>query len=137
MEKENLRGSCLCGAVSFESSEAPLSFKYCTCKSCQKTTGSAHAANLTVPVEALTWISGESLIRKFVQEKENPGFPTWFCSRCGSFLPHVSRSGSVFVIPAGSLDSQVVLKPDEVIYWEECPSWFVSTASLPRVNGEG
>lgn len=85
-----------------------------------------------VPVASLVWTEGESLIRKYVEQNENPGFPTWFCSQCGSFLPHISRSGEDYVIPAGLLDVEIETSPQAVIYWEECPSWYRSTDSLPK-----
>lgn len=130
--KQTLEGSCLCGSVRFKSEAQPLSFQYCTCRSCQKTTGSAHAANIAVPVESLHWECGEDLIRKFVEEEENPGFPTWFCSRCGSFLPHVSRSGVEYVIPAGLLDTAPEISPEQIIYWGEHPGWYKSSDTLPK-----
>lgn len=130
--KKPIQGSCLCGSIKFESTATPSTFLYCTCRSCQKTTGSAHATNLMVPVASLVWTEGESLIRKYVEQNENPGFPTWFCSQCGSFLPHISRSGEDYVIPAGLLDVEIETSPQAVIYWEECPSWYRSTDSLAK-----
>lgn len=131
-----IKGSCLCGSIVFETNARPSTFLYCTCRSCQKTTGSAHAANLMVPVASLVWLKGESLIRKFVEKNENPGFPTWFCSQCGSFLPHISRSGEDYVIPAGLLDVDIVETPQAVIYWEEHPSWYRSSGSLEKHPAE-
>ena len=134
-EKAHINGSCLCGAVRFGIRGVPLSFRYCTCRSCQKTTGSVHASNLTIPLDRLEWVKGEEHIRTFVEEKDNPGFPTAFCSICGSFLPHVSRSGTVFVVPAGLIDGEVPLDPEEVIFWDECPNWYRSVDGMRRHGG--
>jgi hypothetical protein len=125
-------GSCLCGKVTFQTTSEPLEFRYCACKSCQKTTGSAHAANFTVPVDSLIWKTGEDLIVRFVEQKDNPGFNTWFCSECGSFLPHTSRSGRLYIVPAGSLDTQIALKPKDVVFWEESPDWYISMNELQK-----
>ncbi|MEM9157724.1 MAG: GFA family protein [Verrucomicrobiota bacterium] len=132
MSDETITGSCLCGLVRFEITEQPLAFRYCACRSCQKTTGSAHASNLVVNISDLKWTLGEDLIRKFTQREDNPGFNTWFCSTCGSFLPHVSRSGECFVVPAGLLDTQLSFRPREIIYWEEAPVWYCSPDRLSK-----
>jgi hypothetical protein len=129
-------GSCLCSGVAFEVTQDPISFHYCTCKSCQKTTGSAHASNFTVDLDEFAWTRGEKLISKFTDSNENPGFPTWFCSCCGSFLPHINRFGNVYVVPAGLLDSPVDWKPKKVIYWDECPEWYLPVTEL-RKKSEG
>jgi len=132
----SITGSCLCGSVTFSTRTKPLSFQYCACESCRKTTGSAHASNLTVPVESLVWLSGEEKITKYTQKEKNPGFPTWFCSECGSFLPHISRSKRVYVVPAGLLDTKIEIKPTDVIYWGESPGWYRSTDSMPKHQTE-
>lgn len=128
----NISGSCLCGTVKFKTAKEPTAFRYCTCKSCQKTTGTAHTTNFVVPVDGLVWLEGESSIKRFVEKVENPGFNTWFCSNCGSFLPHISRSGEFYVVPAGLLDSPIAMRPQEIIYMEEMPEWYLSANTLKK-----
>jgi len=127
-----LTGSCLCGGVRFEASNTPLLFHYCSCESCRKVTGSAHASNLFVEQGDFSWIAGEDLIRKYVDTTKNPGFTSCFCSRCGSFLPHLGRSGQHMVIPAGVLDTEPSTKPSAVIYCSEMPRWYVSSNELEQ-----
>jgi len=61
-----ITGSCLCGKVSFEVTGTPIRFIYCHCRSCQKSTGSIHNANLAFPQDSVRWTRGEDLIERFV-----------------------------------------------------------------------
>ena len=128
-------GSCLCGKVAFEVTGAPLKFTYCHCRSCQKSSGSIHAANLLFPEGAVRWIQGEKLTELFVDTKENPGFPRSFCSSCGSPVPKISRNGKYWVVPSGSLDSDPGMRPHANIYWAEHASWYVSADQIPKNEG--
>ncbi|MBC2593288.1 GFA family protein [Ruficoccus amylovorans] len=130
-----LTGSCLCGGVAFSVRSEPLDFRYCFCESCRKATGSAHASNLIVPLDGLIWTRGESLIGRFVEQRANPGFPVWFCRSCGSFLPHIGRSGKVYVVPAGLIDSPPGLRPRLVMCRDEAPDWYLPAGELPDAEG--
>lgn len=131
-ESYRLKGSCLCGAVRFQASAAPTLFHYCSCESCRKATGSAHASNLFVPKESFQWTQGEALVQLYVDQEKNPGFSAAFCQRCGSFLPHLGRFKQDMVIPAGVLDNEPELKPIQLIYCSEMPEWYVPPSELPQ-----
>lgn len=80
MPQEVLKASCLCGAVRFEIAPPFSGFRYCHCSRCRKATGSAHAANIFLPQTQLTWLAGESLIKRF----DLPGakrFAVCFCTQ--------------------------------------------------------
>jgi hypothetical protein len=130
-----INGSCLCGNVAFEVLGNPLRFLYCHCRSCQKSTGSLHAANLAYPQDSVRFIQGEELIERFVDEKENPGFTRCFCKRCGSFLPKVSRNKQFWVVPSGLLNSDPTVRPQANIYWAEHAPWFVPVEQIPNHDG--
>jgi hypothetical protein len=49
-----IKGGCLCGAVRYTAEADPTSATVCHCRDCQKFTGSAFAAPVRVPKEALT-----------------------------------------------------------------------------------
>ncbi len=51
---KNIKGKCLCGSIQFTVKEPFHHFYFCHCSQCQKSTGSAHAANLFGPVDAVT-----------------------------------------------------------------------------------
>jgi hypothetical protein len=128
-------GSCLCGEVAFEVTGTPVRFIYCHCRSCQKSSGSVHAANVAFPEGAVRWTHGEDLIEFFVDTKENPGFPRSFCRNCGSPVPKLSRNRQFWVVPSGSLDSDPGMKPLTNIFWMEHAPWYVSADQLTKLEG--
>lgn len=129
---KKILGTCLCGSVAFEVIESPFVFLYCHCRSCQKSSGSIHAANLGFPEDPVRWIRGEHLIQLFVETVENPGFPRVFCRTCGSPVPKLSRNRKFWVVPSGSLDSDPEMRPQANIYWSEHAPWFASGDQIPK-----
>jgi hypothetical protein len=79
----HLRGSCLCGGVKFELTEAPETLRCCHCESCKKLSGGAATVNGRVPSTAIRILEGEDLLQTF-QPAE--GSAKTFCLACGSNL---------------------------------------------------
>lgn len=128
-------GSCLCGRVAFEVSGRPLKFLYCHCRSCQKSTGSAHVSNLGYPLGALRWLRGEELIGEFTDTTDNVGFIRRFCRECGSVVPKQSRDKQLWVVPGGLLDGDPGVRPEANIFWAEHAPWYVSVDQIPTHDG--
>src|SRR5438477_11735239 len=108
---KTLKGSCLCGSVAFKVTGEPSKFLSCHCRSCQKSSGSVHVANLAFSLDSVSWTRGEDLIERFVDKGENPGFTRRFCKNCGSVVPKMSRSNEFWVVPSGLLDSDPGMGP--------------------------
>ena len=132
---KQITGSCLCGKVAFEIAGTPIRFSYCHCRSCQKSSGSIHAANLAFPLGSVRWTQGEDLIELFVDTKENPGFPRGFCRSCGAPVPKLSRNRQFWVIPSGLLDSDPGMRPQANIFWAEHAPWCVSVDQIAKNDG--
>lgn len=124
-------GSCLCGAVRFEVEGDFEKFYLCHCRHCRKDTGSAHGANLFSSTANLRWLSGEENVRQF----NLPSTRHWnsFCSTCGSALPNVQMNGALLKIPAGSLDSDVLIRPDAHIFFSSKANWDEALEKIPTV----
>ena len=114
-------GSCLCGNIQFEIIGEFESFFFCHCRSCRKDTGSAHAANLFSSTAELKWVKGEKEVRTY--DHNNSGHIKGFCPRCGSALPNRQMEGTLLVVPAGSLDSDVNVTPTGHIFTGERANW--------------
>ena len=125
-------GSCLCGEVRFDVEGDFESFYLCHCSHCRKDTGSAHAANLFSTAARLTWRSGEGAISTFTL----PGtrHARSFCRTCGSAAPSIQLEGRLLVVPAGSLDSEVPLRPSAHIFVASRAGWDHELESVPRVD---
>ncbi len=121
----------------FQVAKAPLSYLYCHCRSCRKTTGSVHAANIAFAKDALEWVQGEDLVQRYVDQTENPGYSRWFCKNCGSFVPCLTRKQDFWVVPSGLLDEDPGIRPSAQIFWEEHVPWGAAVESLPKHDGGG
>ncbi|MDZ7925405.1 MAG: GFA family protein [Marinagarivorans sp.] len=75
------KGSCLCGAVSFELNSEPKSATHCHCKMCQKQHGAAFATYASVPIADLHYLSGLAQLSVY---KSSGSIERKFCSICGS-----------------------------------------------------
>jgi hypothetical protein len=123
-------GSCLCGEVRFEIEGDFEHFYLCHCEYCRKDTGSAHAANLFASTATLKWLSGEDHVSQFnlPATRHSKGF----CRTCGSALP--IQSGGMLVVPAGSLNSEVLLRPDAHIFAASRAGWDDSLERVPTAD---
>jgi hypothetical protein len=133
---ESLRlhwGSCLCGAVRFEVDGEFQRFYLCHCGHCRKDTGSAHAANLFAPGGTLRWLSGKDQVTCFTMPSTRHS--KCFCSICGSALPGVQLDDALLVVPAGSLDSDISLKPDAHIFGSSRAHWDHGLDQIPMIDG--
>ncbi len=127
-EKSN--GSCLCGKVSFEILGEFESFFLCHCKYCQKDTGSAHAANLFSQNAEIKWLKGKEEVKTF--NLPSTRHIKSFCKECGSALPTEQKEEKLLVVPAGSLDSEISIRPKAHIFCSSEPSWSKDLISIDK-----
>jgi len=125
-------GSCLCGEVRFEVDGEFDHFFLCHCGRCRKDTGSAHAANLFSSSAKIDWLSGKSKITTF--QVPSTRHVKGFCSSCGSAVPTVQMDGALLVVPAGSLDSAISVRPDARICVASRAEWDRSLKDLPEID---
>jgi hypothetical protein len=136
MSSTVVTGSCLCGGVKFEIELPFLGFRYCHCSRCRKASGSAHAANAFVMGNQFRWAAGESLIKRF----DLPGaksFAVWFCTQCGTRLPHKQKTADRILVPAGLLDGDPKIRPEYHQYWQSKAPWYDLPHELPRFDEHG
>jgi hypothetical protein len=124
-------GSCSCGAVRFEVAGDFEQFYLCHCEHCRKDTGSAHAANLFSSTATLQWLRGEDQVRVFNLPATRHSH--CFCATCGSALPNMQMNGTLLKVPAGSLDSQVRIRPDAHIFCASRAGWDEALEQIPTV----
>ena len=124
-------GSCLCGEVRFEVEGEFEHFYLCHCEYCRKDTGSAHAANLFSTTATLKWISGADRIRQF--DLPATRHSRCFCGTCGSALPMMQMDRALLVVPAGSLDSPVAIRPTAHLFVSSKACWDDELEKVPAV----
>jgi hypothetical protein len=125
-------GSCLCGEVTFEIEGEFENFFLCHCERCRKDTGSAHAANLFSTSAELRWLSGEEKTRTF--NFQSDGHIKSFCVNCGSALPNIQMDGKLLVVPAGSIDSDINIKPQGHIFYGNRANWDAELEKVPKFD---
>jgi hypothetical protein len=133
MVSPTVSGSCLCGAVRFSITGDFESFFLCHCSRCRKDTGSAFAANLFSSNASIAWLAGQDHIKTFCV----PGsrHEKSFCRTCGSALPSVQMSGGLLVVPAGSLEGPIKIRPHARICYASRAEWTDDLDTLPRLDG--
>jgi len=131
MDKDTINGSCLCGSVTFAVTPPFSAFRYCHCSRCRKASGSAHAANLFVPQTQFEWRTGEAAVKRF-DVPDAQRFSVWFCGECGSRVPHKVRGRDDVLVPAGLLDAEPGMRPQNSIFWESKADWYVEPQQMPR-----
>lgn len=82
------KGSCLCGAVTYEIKSDLVAVTSCHCTMCQKQHGAAFATYGSVRREDFIYLSGESLLATY---QSSSLISRKFCGRCGS---NIEWSGS-------------------------------------------
>ncbi len=129
---KKLTGGCFCGKVRFEFEPDYIAYRYCFCGRCRKVRGSAHAANIFVRQEALTWLAGEDEIRRF--DLDGARFGNCFCGTCGSPVPREVLGGKAWLIPAGTVDEDPGIAPEGAIFWDSRVAWLPAADGLEKFS---
>jgi hypothetical protein len=127
------KGACQCGTVTFEVEGPFEAFFLCHCSRCRKDTGSAHAANLFSSTATLRWLSGEDSVRTY--RVPSTRHEKSFCGTCGAALPGTQMEGALLVVPAGSLEGPIGLKPTAHICCADRAEWDDGLEGIPRLDG--
>lgn len=94
------RGSCLCGARTYEILGDVGGVWMCHCSLCRKVSGSNGIAILIVPRERFRWLTGADHATTYELRST---YSITRCATCGSPLPAEEDERFVY-LPAGSLD---------------------------------
>jgi hypothetical protein len=115
-------GSCLCGEVAYEVAGPPDLFMYCHCSRCRRGRSAAHGANMFYDRAKFQWLRGETLVREY-KVPEAIRFSVSFCGKCGSGMPRHRPEFPVTLVPAGTLDTSVDMKPMARIFVGSKAQW--------------
>jgi hypothetical protein len=128
-----IKGSCLCGAVTYRSDADPIAMANCHCADCQKQTGSAFSTVVVVPKGAFH-VEGDSL-SSFETMGEETGQPTvrHFCTSCGSPLVTYSQAvPEMAIVKAGTLDDRSWVVPQFDVWCDSAQPWVEGDAERQR-----
>ncbi len=127
---EGFEGGCLCGAVRYRSTAAPILAGHCHCVDCRKSSGTGHCSHLGVPARAFT-VTGK--VTQYDAPADSGNIVgRCFCPACGAPVYSVNSSMPDLVfVRASSLDDVEVFKPQLVVYTRSAPSWDHVDPALP------
>jgi len=124
------RGSCLCGAVTWESKGEMRPIVGCHCSQCRKQTGYFYAATAT-PDKDLT-IKGDTLKWYQASPDTMPEAKRGFCTECGSALFWNNEKEDYTSILAGSIDGETDIRFEGHIFVSHKPDWYEINDGLPE-----
>ena len=127
-------GGCACGAIRYECSAESVTSLNCHCRDCQRGSGSAYAALLSVPVAAFTPMKGDPKFYRVTADSQYP-VDRGFCPECGSavFLK-VQRMwdlGFAYLL-AASLDDPSWVRPVVDLWTSSAQPWDYMNPTLPK-----
>ncbi len=126
-----IAGSCLCGAVGWESDGVLPRMGNCHCSRCRKARSAAFSTQVFAAHGAFRWLSGREQVMEFFL----PGarsFGNSFCRACGSPVPRDFSQAPVVLIRAGGLDDDPIARPQAHIYVGSKAPWYEITDGLPE-----
>jgi hypothetical protein len=123
-------GGCMCGEIRYQCSAEPLYMGNCHCRDCQQATGTAYAAAMLVPRNAVT-VAGEV---KYYDARGDSGniVGRGFCPNCGSRLFSRPPIPELMGIMAGSLDDPSGFNPQADVYVASAQPWDCMNSELPK-----
>src|SRR5262252_3577427 len=105
-------GGCLCGAVRYRSTEAPVRGVICHCPMCRRHSGAPALSFVPFTVRAFTWTRGEPQRYRSSEFAERG-----FCATCGSTLSmHEEVLADRMLIAVGSLDEPGRARIDDHVW---------------------
>ena len=128
MNDTTIEGGCLCGAVRWRSSAAPVRCVICHCESCRRHSGAPCLSFVHFPAEAFEWTAGEPTRYRSSRFAERG-----FCATCGSTLTmHEEVLGDRVQVALGSMDRPDLASPDDHVWTRSRIAWFEIADDRPR-----
>ncbi|GGL53537.1 GFA family protein [Wenxinia marina] len=123
-----IRGSCLCGGVSFEVADPRPSVTFCHCSLCRAWSGHywastrAEAADVRFTAdETLRWYASSDIAER------------GFCDRCGASLFFRPDGAGHIGIAAGALETPTGLTPGKHIFTADKGDYYDLPADAPHI----
>lgn len=124
-----MKGSCLCGAVTYEADAPGLLIGHCSCRTCRKAHAAPFAATARVPREKFRFLSGEDKLSSF---ESSPGRLRRFCSICGSQIIAERPTDPHVVLRVATLDEDPGSKPIVHIWKSHEVPWCAYEGEIKR-----
>tara|TARA_R100000789_G_scaffold7097_3_gene11451 strand:+ start:13635 stop:14024 length:390 start_codon:yes stop_codon:yes gene_type:complete len=128
MTDRQLKGQCLCRAVTYAVSD---SFEYamnCHCSGCRRATGAAFKPMAGIGIDSVKVVSGHDDLMRYGDGTDHD----LHCRTCGSFLYSVVKDGTFAHVAMGTLLDTPAIRPTAHIFVGSKADWFEITDDLPQ-----
>lgn len=124
-------GGCLCGAVRYRATAAPLRGVICHCTMCRRHSGAPALAFVHFPQAAFAWLGDPPRWYRSSAAAERG-----FCAHCGSTVAmREAVLGDRVQVCVGSLDAPERVRIDDHVWTQQQIAWFRIDDALPRFAG--
>ena len=127
----HIRGSCLCGVVTYQVTESFQNAHHCHCSRCRYGRAAAHSSNGFVSYDGVQYLSGEDRLKSY-KVPDAQYFTQVFCEVCSSLMPRHDAERDITVIPMGSLDDDPEIRTFQHIFVDHKARWHDITDGLPQ-----
>jgi len=126
--KSTVKGSCLCGQVTFEASEFSQKAAACHCTMCRKFHGAPFA--VLVQVDYFQYLSGADSVKEFKALNETVRA---FCEHCGSSIGFRAAGAAEkdFEVAVACFDEEIPIKIDVHVFTAYKASWYEPDKNIP------
>ena len=126
-----ITGGCLCGAVRYGITGAPVLTELCHCKTCRRAAGAPMMAWAAFSRREFEIVEGKPA--EFVS---SPGVVRTFCRRCGTSMTLFDeRFAQEIYVAIGSFDEPQAVAPEVHIWRSHRLPWLEIADDLPRYMG--
>jgi hypothetical protein len=132
---ETLHGQCLCGAVKYHVTAAPIWSAHCHCSMCRRAHGAPFVTWVGVPLDAFKVMEEEPSLRWYASSAQAK---RGFCSACGTPLFfHGEKWADEMHIARATFVTRISLLPEAHVYYDTHVDWIQCNDHLPRYDEHG
>ncbi len=125
------RGSCLCGAITYQFTAPPIRSRTCHCSRCRRAGSAAFVSYVVAPIDGIHFTRGEDHLRRY-KVPDARYFAHAFCDTCGSSMPRKDAERGITIVPMGSFDDDPGVRPSSHIFVGSRAAWDVIRDGLPQ-----
>jgi hypothetical protein len=124
-----IKGSCLCGGITYEYSGEITEVAVCHCNQCKRAQGTPFATNAPIDFAKFKFLSGEELLKSFYS---SPNKRRVFCSNCGSpIFSQRTDMPDTIRLRVGTVTVGIIPEPAYQAFCESKSEWFVLDDNKP------
>lgn len=123
-----MKGSCLCGNVTYEVVSLVGRIGHCHCKTCRKAHAAAFASTARANRSEFRWVKGEDSLSSF---ESSPGKLRHFCKNCGTHLVAEWVAQPQVILRVATLDEDPGTRPVANIWTSHDVPWLYNGTDVP------